>query len=33
MIVVVVLITVPVMGLLVAFDAWHCRARKPHSGG
>jgi hypothetical protein len=32
MIVAVLLITVPVMGLLVAFDAWHCRARKGQSG-
>jgi hypothetical protein len=32
MIFAVVLITVPVMGLLVAFDFLHCRARKGQSG-
>jgi hypothetical protein len=33
MIFAVVLITVPVMGVLVAFDSLHCQARQRHSGG
>jgi hypothetical protein len=32
MIIAVVAIVIPVMGLLVAFDFWHCRARTGRSG-
>jgi hypothetical protein len=31
MIIAGVLIAIPVMGLLVAFDFWHCRARPGHA--
>jgi hypothetical protein len=32
MIFAVVIIVIPVMGLLVAFDYWHCRARTCRTG-
>lgn len=32
MILATILITLPVMGLLVGFDFWHCRARNDGRG-